>query len=82
MHQVKLICIFHFRYKERLRTRYIKSLRPSDTSKFLHGRNWTFVKDGLDDFRDGLPPPIEGGVVLKVCLSTYKHNEQGNWFTS
>ncbi|CAF4748677.1 unnamed protein product, partial [Rotaria magnacalcarata] len=20
-------------------------------------QNWKFVKDGLDDFRDGLPPP-------------------------
>lgn len=20
-------------------------------------KNWKFVKDGLDDFRDGLPPP-------------------------
>ena len=26
------------------------------------------MKDGLDDFRDGLPPPVEGGIVLQVCL--------------
>ena len=55
-----------FRYKERLYTKYIKSLGPRDTSKFLTGRNWTFLKDGLDDFRDGLPPPVEGGMVLQV----------------
>lgn len=52
-------------YKERLQTSYIKSLKPSDTSKSLHGKNWLFMKDGLDDFRDGLPPPIEGDVTLK-----------------
>jgi len=52
-------------YKERLHTRYIKSLGPTDTSKFLAGRNWTFLKDGLDDFRDGLPPPVDGGIILK-----------------
>ncbi len=55
------------RYKERLKTKYIKSLGPKDTSKFLHGKNWTFLKDGLDDFRDGLPPPVEGDdIFLKV----------------
>lgn len=52
-------------YKERLHTKYIKSLGPTDTSKFLAGRNWTFLKDGLDDFRDGLPPPVDGGIILK-----------------
>lgn len=67
-----LIFIFsYFRYKERLKTRYIKSLKPTDTSEFLHGQNWTFVKDGLDDFRDGLPPPVEGGVVLNVSNIMY-----------
>ncbi|XP_041358310.1 protein FAM47E-like isoform X2 [Gigantopelta aegis] len=53
-------------YKERLKTKYIKSLKPSDTSKCLVGKNWIFVKDGLDDFRDGLPPTVEGNVFLKV----------------
>ena len=60
------VLISTFRYKERLQTSYIKSLKPSDTSKSLHGKNWLFLKDGLDDFRDGLPPPIEGDVTLKV----------------
>ncbi|XP_067664046.1 protein FAM47E-like [Haliotis asinina] len=52
-------------YKERLRTKFIKSLNPNDTSKSLVGRNWVFLKDGLDDFRDGLPPAVEGDVFIK-----------------
>lgn len=52
-------------YKERLHTTYIKSRKPSDTDKNLVGKNWLFLKDGLDDFRDGLPPPVEGDITLK-----------------
>lgn len=52
-------------YKERLQTTYIKSRKPTDTNKNLVGKNWLFLKDGLDDFRDGLPPPVEGDVTLK-----------------
>ncbi|CAF3164649.1 unnamed protein product [Rotaria socialis] len=36
------------KYRERLRMKYPCNM---DT------KNWKFVKDGLDDFRDGLPPP-------------------------
>ena len=62
-----VICFVFVRYKERvIQTKYIKSKNPKDTSKFLQGRRWTFVKDGLDDFRDGLPPPTEDGELLKV----------------
>ncbi|XP_060606139.1 protein FAM47E-like isoform X2 [Ruditapes philippinarum] len=53
------------RYKERLQTKYIKARRPSETDKNLVGKNWLFLKDGLDDFRDGLPPPVEGDITLK-----------------
>ncbi|WAQ99106.1 FA47E-like protein [Mya arenaria] len=52
-------------YKERLQTKYIKDKKPTDTDKNLVGKNWLFLKDGLDDFRDGLPPPVEGDVTLK-----------------
>lgn len=52
-------------YKERLHTTFIKSRKPSDTDKNLVGKNWLFLKDGLDDFRDGLPPPVEGDITLK-----------------
>lgn len=70
-----IICFVIFfliqRYKERLQTKYIKSLKPEDTSKSLVGKNWIFLKDGLDDFRDGLPPPVKGEVLIKVCYTTY-----------
>jgi len=38
-------------YRERLRTKYSKDVNP-----ILNHKNWTFVKNGLDDFRDGMPP--------------------------
>ncbi|XP_076467691.1 protein FAM47E-like [Babylonia areolata] len=53
-------------YKERLRTKYVKALKPTDTSQHLLGKNWMFVKDGLDDFRDGLPPAVEGSDFIKT----------------
>ena len=58
----------HSRYKERLiKTHYIKSLGPKAQSKFFDSSEWSFVKDGLDDFRDGLPPMVEGGEeILRV----------------
>lgn len=43
-------------FKERLRTRVFKEREKGDAHKFLVGKNWTFVKDGLDDFRTGAPP--------------------------
>ena len=36
----------------------------------LVGHNWLFLKDGLDDFRDGLPPPNIGDPVIKVNIDT------------
>jgi hypothetical protein len=30
-------------------------------------KNWKFVKDGLDDFRDGLPPSHDD-IILEVIL--------------
>ena len=56
------------RFKERLRTRFLKSRKPGDLSKALQGGQWTFVQDGLDDFRDGLPPRVDGQSVYKVNL--------------
>jgi hypothetical protein len=60
------IYLLTYRYKERLRTKYMKSLEPQDTSKFLIGKNWMFLKDGLDDFRDGLPPVLPDGYKIEV----------------
>ncbi|CAF4593495.1 unnamed protein product [Rotaria sp. Silwood1] len=38
---------FSLKYRERLKMKY-----PCN----INTKNWKFVKDGLDDFRDGLPP--------------------------
>ncbi|KAK7097646.1 protein FAM47E-like [Littorina saxatilis] len=53
-------------YKERLHTKYVKALKPTDIRQHLTGNNWMFVKDGLDDFRDGLPPAVEGSDFIKT----------------
>lgn len=52
-------------YKERLKTKYIKSLKPKDISKTLIGKNWVLLKKGLDDFRDGLPPVTDGNFFIQ-----------------
>lgn len=44
------------RYRERLNTKY-------DHKPPLIASSWTFLKDGLDDFRDGKPPPMESGII-------------------
>ena len=36
--------------------------------------NWLFMKDGLDDFRDGLPPAVHGSDFLKVCAELLNIN--------
>jgi len=46
-------------------------MNPRSISKFLNSKDWTFVKDGLDDFRDGLPPPAHDGDVIQVSLNVY-----------
>lgn len=33
----------------------------------MNTKNWKFVKDGLDDFRDGLPPSHDD-IILQVIL--------------
>lgn len=65
------LCLSYYRYRERLRTKYIKSLKPTDTCKSLSGKTWTFLKDGLDDFRDGLPPPLDNGFLIEVCTLSH-----------
>jgi hypothetical protein len=49
------------RYKERLKTKYI----GKNHDKFLDPKQWTFIKPGLDDFREGVPPTHEN-VVIRV----------------
>ncbi|MBN3295513.1 FA47E protein, partial [Amia calva] len=47
------------RYKERLRTKYLKETKnKQQLSGALDGHQWRFLNSGLDDFRDGYPPPV------------------------
>jgi len=45
-------------YEERLKRKYEK--KPT-----LIASSWTFIKDGLDDFRDGRPPSIDSSIIIK-----------------
>lgn len=45
-------------YKERLKTKFSKDVHP-----IYHHKNWTFLKTGLDDFRDGFPPEVDDIVI-------------------
>ncbi|XP_071847032.1 protein FAM47E-like isoform X2 [Apostichopus japonicus] len=54
-------------YKERLKTKFLKNRKPGDLDKSLVGAKWQFAHDGLDDFRDGLPPNVEGSIMVKGC---------------
>ena len=59
-------------YKERLRTKYSKDVNP-----ILNHKNWTYIKSGLDDFRDGMPPDAAQGSYLnlvKIHLSPPKNS--------
>jgi len=58
----------NFRYKERVRERRIKSLDPNSTMRFIDSKNWMFLKSGLDDFRNGIPPPSTDDIFVKVWL--------------
>ena len=69
------------RYKERIRTRMIKNKKPGSTSKFLNTKDWTFVKDGLDDFRDGLPPPNHDGDIIQVACASLQQFTSCNQLT-
>ncbi len=60
-------------YKERLREKYITK-KPNNKEKLLDARQWVFVKDGLDDFRDGLPPPHDD-LLLKVIRTFFIYNK-------
>ena len=59
--------LFYFpfkRYKERFKDKYLTK-NPNSTEKLFDAKQWIFIKDGLDDFRDGLPPPHEN-LIIKV----------------
>lgn len=46
-------------------------MTPNSVSKFLNTKDWTFAKDGLDDFRDGLPPPAHDSDIIQVVLKEF-----------
>lgn len=50
-------------YKERLKTKYLKK-NPKLQSDALNGHRWRFLKNGLDDFRDGLPPSSQEDLAI------------------
>ncbi|XP_022103072.1 protein FAM47E-like [Acanthaster planci] len=65
-------------YKERLKTRFIKTKKPGDASKTLNGGRWQFLLHGLDDFRDGLPPKVEDSIVVKGKKEEIEPNIHGD----
>ncbi|XP_038055431.1 protein FAM47E-like [Patiria miniata] len=65
-------------YKERLKTKFIKSKKPGDVSKTLSGGRWQFLLQGLDDFRDGLPPKVEDSIVVKGTKGEIEPNIHGD----
>jgi hypothetical protein len=45
-----------------LKNKYLTTTKRNQTgpkNQILDAKQWVFVKDGLDDFRDGMPPPHE-----------------------
>ncbi|XP_053260324.1 protein FAM47E-like isoform X1 [Podarcis raffonei] len=52
-------------YKERLATKCFQE-RVANKEKFsdaLNGQRWRFLKSGLDDFRNGYPPPSDNIII-------------------
>ena len=63
--------VFILRYKERLQAKYKRPTNSKDWKPKLSSSSWTFVKDGLDDFRDGRPPSLENeDILIKVSVCT------------
>lgn len=56
--------LFQFgRYRERLNKKYESSKPP------LIASSWTFLKDGMDDFRDGKVPVVDcSSMIIKVSM--------------
>ena len=52
-------------------------------SQFMIGKQWIFIKDGLDDFRDGLPPPSDQDIIINVgyIISTQVTENLAKTFT-
>lgn len=60
--------VFVFRFKERLKTKYLRDLRQKQQlSGALDSRKWRFLSPGLDDFRDGYPTVNEELFTQSKC---------------
>lgn len=55
-------------YRERIREKYLTK-NPNNKEKLLNAKEWVFIKDGLDDFRDGFPPTHENVIIKVVCVN-------------
>lgn len=64
-------------YKERMREKYITK-NPNKKEKLLDAKQWVFIKDGLDDFRDGLPPPHDD-FILKPSKGPAPNIKNDTW---
>lgn len=65
-------------YRERLREKYLTKNNSNNKEKLLDAKQWVFIKDGLDDFRDGLPPP-HNDVILKPSKGPAPIIKDDNW---
>jgi len=63
------------RYRERLNGKYEKK-------SSLLASSWTFIKDGIDDFRNGVIPKLDSTMVIKVSgIITCNKCNQKNIFS-
>ncbi|XP_072352422.1 protein FAM47E isoform X2 [Scyliorhinus torazame] len=49
-------------YKERIKTKILR--KNNLQSDALNGHRWRFLKNGLDDFRDGFPPQLQEDLAI------------------
>lgn len=59
-----------YRYKEPVQTKYLSQVKPGQQKHFYNTKNWIFLRQGLDDFRDGFPPI--GSRYIKVLNRRFK----------
>lgn len=63
--QVLTTSFFLFRYKEKLSSKCFReySCKKERYSDALNTQRWRFLKNGIDDFRNGCPPPT-GHIII------------------
>ena len=68
------VFFIHFRYKERLKWKYIQ---PRQQSNILRATQWRFVRNDTDDFRTGIPGVSKENIVYKV--SKFNNYQNSNY---